>query len=579
MKRFLKFISPVIIGALLFGVIPPTGTSAQPQVNKAYAKSDQSTVIVKLKAEAKADLVNGAFVGANSQSVDQLNSLLATKKATKKQPLLPASKQTFKQDRQQLETPLPANRGDLDNYYTITLTSDQKADDVAKALKALDAVETAYAKPLPTPPPATPDFTAYQHFLKPAPLGMGVNATIGGSPMGKPYPGSNGNKVRLADLEFSWNVNHEDIPRLRLPNALWNAGTPVDPFSDDNHGTAVAGIIAAARNGSGVDGTVPGVNFHMVNTNSAEYGWSVASSIYLAANKMTKGDVILLEQQAWAPDYEGYAPIEIYQDVYDAIVYATAKGIHVVEPSGNGRFAGEGYDLSDPMFFDAFTTGRPNSGAIMVGAGAMGCTYEPANTRMTFSNYGTRLDVRGHGDCVGTTGYGDLQFEGGLNYWYTGAFNGTSSASATIAGVVAEFSSSYEQINGTILGTNQLRTALKTGGTPQDTSVNPGHIGVLPNMAAVMPLTDITKPAAPTQLIGKSVAPNKITLNWKAATDNLGYVRYHVYRNNSKIATVAGTTYTDTSIRAKVDYTYKIVAVDASGNVSPPSNSVIVRNK
>jgi chitodextrinase len=102
---------------------------------------------------------------------------------------------------------------------------------------------------------------------------------------------------------------------------------------------------------------------------------------------------------------------------------------------------------------------------------------------------------------------------------------------------------------------------------------------VLPNLASSLPHTDITRPTQPTKLIGASTAPNRITLTWKASTDNLGYVRYVVYRNNIRIASTTKPVYIDTSVRAKTTFTYKLYAVDGSNNLSLVSNSVIVRNR
>ena len=233
--------------------------------------------------------------------------------------------------------------------------------------------------------------------------------------------------------------------------------------------------------------------------------------------------------------------------------------------------------MDSALFNGVFSSARANSGAIIVGAGSAGCNGVPARARLAYSNYGSRVDVQGYGECVSTTGYGDL-YSGGPNAQYTSGFSGTSSASAMVAGAAAEFSSSYMQTNLTALTPAALKAGLQHGSV-QNTSVNPGNIGTLPNMAYSLRLTDITKPSAPTQLVGTATAPNQIALSWKPATDNLGYVKYVVYRNSVQSATVTGAlAFVDTSIRDKVNFTYKVVAVDASSNRSAASNSVTVQN-
>jgi len=63
----------------------------------------------------------------------------------------------------------------------------------------------------------------------------------------------------------------------------------------------------------------------------------------------------------------------------------------------------------------------------------------------------------------------------------------------------------------------------------------------------------------------------RVILNWKGATDNVGVVKYYVYRNNVRIATTTYLTYTDSNISKGVSYTYQVSAVDAAGNESAKS--------
>ena len=77
------------------------------------------------------------------------------------------------------------------------------------------------------------------------------------------------------------------------------------------------------------------------------WDYSVAAAIDAAAALLDAGDVILIEQQAVAHD--NYAPVEVEPAVFDAIASAVAKGVIVVEPSGNG-----GQDLDATYWFNAF---------------------------------------------------------------------------------------------------------------------------------------------------------------------------------------------------------------------------------
>jgi len=76
-----------------------------------------------------------------------------------------------------------------------------------------------------------------------------------------------------------------------------------------------------------------------------------------------------------------------------------------------------------------------------------------------------------------------------------------------------------------------------------------------------------------------SEKPMRIALSWGASSDNVGVAGYRVYRNNTLVATVYVPGYTDSPPGKKgVSYTYSVVAYDAAGNVSAPSNAAAVRS-
>lgn len=92
-------------------------------------------------------------------------------------------------------------------------------------------------------------------------------------------------------------------------------------------------------------------------------------------------------------------------------------------------------------------------------------------------------------------------------------------------------------------------------------------------------IADIFPPLAPTELAAvPGDKPATIDLSWQPVADNdlLGYI---VYRRTSgsgwqKLTStpVASPSYTDTTATAGQRYTYRITAIDTSGNESPPSN-------
>ncbi len=93
---------------------------------------------------------------------------------------------------------------------------------------------------------------------------------------------------------------------------------------------------------------------------------------------------------------------------------------------------------------------------------------------------------------------------------------------------------------------------------------------------------DTTAPAAPTNLKVTAVGPTTVALSWTAPIGELGVLRYEVRRapkggSSTAIATISGlTSYTDTTATANKAWDYKAKAIDAAGNMSPPSTTVSV---
>jgi chitodextrinase len=108
-----------------------------------------------------------------------------------------------------------------------------------------------------------------------------------------------------------------------------------------------------------------------------------------------------------------------------------------------------------------------------------------------------------------------------------------------------------------------------------------GRVNAAKAVAAALATTggntqDTQAPSTPTNLTASNVTSSSATLTWSPSTDNVGVSGYDVYRNGSKLTTVAGTQYTDSGLMSKTSYTYAIAARDAAGNVSGQSASAFV---
>ncbi|MEV6244407.1 discoidin domain-containing protein [Lentzea sp. NPDC051838] len=88
------------------------------------------------------------------------------------------------------------------------------------------------------------------------------------------------------------------------------------------------------------------------------------------------------------------------------------------------------------------------------------------------------------------------------------------------------------------------------------------------------PNGDNTAPTAPSGLSSTGTTSSSVSLQWTAATDNVGVTGYDVLRDGNVVGTATGTTFTDTALASGTQFSYTVRARDAAGNVGPASNSV-----
>ncbi|MFQ6850643.1 glycoside hydrolase family 18 chitinase [Streptomyces sp. 35M1] len=84
-------------------------------------------------------------------------------------------------------------------------------------------------------------------------------------------------------------------------------------------------------------------------------------------------------------------------------------------------------------------------------------------------------------------------------------------------------------------------------------------------------------PSAPGKPTASDITDTSVKLSWTAATDDNGVKNYDVLRDGAKVATVTGTTYTNTGLTAGTDYSYAVQARDTADQTGPVSGSVAVR--
>lgn len=463
------------------------------------------------------------------------------------EPLFGESEERLQQEAEELTSLTQQDIPDLSVYYRVS-APEERLEELAEQFRGLDMVQGAYIQPpsaLPVAeaaveemeeqqeinamqpsnidaPPASPNFQARQGYLGSAPAG--INALWAHT-----QAGGRGAGVRCIDLEWGWNFNHED---LRENQGGVIAG---NNSSNNNHGTAVIGEIGGDRNGLGIIGISPDTHVSAVSFTTL----ATATAIRTAANRLRRGDIMLLEIHRPGPNSNqgggqfGFIAIEWWPADFDAICYAVARGILVVEAAGNGF-----QNLDDPIYdrpqrgFPAnwsnpFRRGRRDSGAILVGAGAPppgthGRNHGPDRSRLGFSNYGRAVDTQGWGREVTTTGYGDLQGGRTKNVWYTDTFSGTSSASPIVVGALACTQGVLRRRGRVPLSPPRARALLRRTGSPQTDA--PGRprtqrIGNRPNLRQLIPQALSTRNWIGVQFRG-TVQGNStqrwFTFNWPA---------------------------------------------------------------
>ncbi len=99
-----------------------------------------------------------------------------------------------------------------------------------------------------------------------------------------------------------------------------------------------------------------------------------------------------------------------------------------------------------------------------------------------------------------------------------------------------------------------------------------------PVSGTTQPPPDTTAPSVPGNLAISATTSSSISLSWSASTDTggSGLAGYRIYRDGSgtPLASVSGTTYTNSGLAAASTHTYRVAAYDVAGNESAGAGPV-----
>ncbi len=213
-----------------------------------------------------------------------------------------------------------------------------------------------------------------------------------------------------------------------LMDTGYGNGNPDSRFDDEDHGTHVAGIIAAERNnGLGVNGVANNVEIMSVRAvpNGDEYDKDVALAIRYAVDN---GASIINCSfgKSFSPNAEW---------VYDAIKYAASKDVLIVHAAGN-----DGADLDkpeNPNYPNDQVNNGPEIADNVITVGSLNNKYG-SEMISSFSNYGKiNVDVFAPGGRIySTLTNNEYDFQGG-----------TSMAAPGVSGIAALVRSYYPKLS------------------------------------------------------------------------------------------------------------------------------------
>jgi subtilisin len=210
--------------------------------------------------------------------------------------------------------------------------------------------------------------------------------------------GNLGGGINIALIDTGINYNHPDLA-ANYKGGYDFVNDDSDPMDDNNHGSHVAGTLAAVRDGSGVVGVAPSANIYALKVAGSD-GRGSYSDIVAALNWAASNDMHIASLSIGGTSSS--------TTLANAVKNAYDSGVLVVAAAGN---AGSSSILYPAAYEQAIAVGATDS----------------LDKKASWSNYGAKIELVAPGvsikSTVGSSGYD--------------TYSGTSMATPHVSGVAA----------------------------------------------------------------------------------------------------------------------------------------------